>query len=98
MDEWICYSLNDYVQFKLNESGRKRWLSELRVAHDAAPDAAKHNFPTKLPEPNEKGFYQLQLWEICNIFGSIMGNGLEPPIETRILIKPIEEIEDGDTD
>lgn len=91
MGEWICLSLNDFVKFKLNEAGRKKWLNELKVARDAAPEKAKKHFSVEIPEPDEKGFHELQMFEVMNLFGSIMGNGMEPPIEIRILVKPMED-------
>ena len=93
MGEWIYYSLNDFVKFKLNEVGRKKWENDLKVLRDSVPPKAQKLIDVKVPEPDEDGFHKLQLWEICQIFGSLMGNGFEPPIEIGILIKPAEEKE-----
>lgn len=71
----ITVNLNQHCRVKLTELGRMQWKkhwNEFGVEPQIVP-----------PD----GSLRLSLWEMANVFGPCLGNGMNVPFETEIIIE-----------
>ena len=78
MSDWRTINMNDAIRFKMTKSGKKIW-------RDYWTPYTPGREP-KLPSIDDDGWMRDQLWQVANIFGPHMGNGLPAPIETEIQV------------
>lgn len=72
------FNINDNVKVKLTELGRLVYLNYQRQFVSNA----------ELPEPDENGYHEFQMWVLMSIFGQSMYNGGAIPFEgVHILIR-----------
>lgn len=74
---WREINLNDTIKFKPTPVGLRLYDRHWR-SYKIEPPALKYD---------AEGYVSMQLWEVMNIFGGEMGNGLPVPVETRIQVE-----------
>lgn len=78
-----AFNINSCVKVKLNERG----IEILKNAHEELKEKVPSIGEFELPEIDEKGYSEFQLWKFMNKFGPYMGAGIEPPFDTNIVIE-----------
>lgn len=77
----IPFNINSFVRVKVTEIGHKQH----RKLHDDLIALAKGVYWPYVPlEVDADGWTPMQLWEVMQVWGPHMGNGLPVPIETEI--------------
>jgi len=80
------FNLNNYVQIKLTEKGKQvlqqKIDSDLAILNRYGIDTSTYD----RSEP-EDGYWKFQLWEVMQIFGPYMKQGLENVIEMDIILE-----------
>lgn len=78
-DKCFKFNINETVYVKLTAKGldvhKKYWEEIFKYS----------KYEYNPPKPNSEGYYQFQLWDLMNIFGSSCYNGCKAPFETYIL-------------
>jgi hypothetical protein len=83
------FNINQYVYIRLTEVGYATW----KERHDDMyrPYPAYHSEIKPIEhykqQANDEGFIKMQLWEVMQLFGHKMGNGMPVPFETEILLE-----------
>lgn len=82
---YTIFNVNHNVEVKLTDKGRdiyyhkNDWMNKKR-------NLPNGYFPQVKPKEVD-GWFECQLWELMEIFGSHMSMGLDNPFETNIRIK-----------
>lgn len=77
------FNVNDYVRVKLTPTGKEILRKQFEERHERMPQVFKE---LSLPEEDENGFSQWQMWRLFETFGEHIFLGCEPPFETEIEI------------
>lgn len=81
----MTFNLNDYVWVKIKPRGidllRNHWRNAAEILKRNLDEVINNQHPI-----NEEGYSRFQAHEMCNIFGPELHNGINPPIETIIII------------
>ena len=77
------FNINEYVRVKLTPTGKGILRKQFVERHERMPDVFKE---LSLPEEDEQGFSQWQMWRLFETFGNHVFLGCEPPFETEIEI------------
>ena len=70
-------NMNNYVKFKLEDHGKEIWLNHYK----------ENGIDFTIPECDEEGFHELQMWQYCQIFGEHMGNGFNNPTNLNVKVQ-----------
>lgn len=84
---WNKIHLNDTVKVKLTPHGLRHYR-EKQSSFNASLPARIKPFPID-PPLDEEGFYQTQLWQLMNLFGSSLYMGGPMPFEASFKFSPI---------
>jgi len=74
---WTPFNINDHVRVKITARGARVWEGHWRSYGLEPPPI----------ERDADGYTELQAHGMMRIFGADMSVGIDPPIETEILVK-----------
>lgn len=81
----MTFNLNDYVWVKIKPRGkdllREHWGYAAEILKRDLDEIINYQHPI-----NKEGYRRFQAYEMCNIFGPELRNGINPSIETTIII------------
>jgi hypothetical protein len=77
------FNVNEYVRVRLTETGKNILRKKFDSAHERMPQAFKE---FALPEEDEHGFSEWQMWHLFANFGEHIYLGCKPPFEAEIEI------------
>jgi len=87
------FNINDYVMIKITEMGDFIYYHQ----HDELNRSMGKEFvKPKYPVKDEDGYTRIQMWQVMEIFGGYLANGVAVPFETTIRIddKDLKGLED----
>ena len=85
----MIFNINNYVEIKLTQYGKDILKEKEDKIFTEYPSLKEYLYKYKV---NNRGYLKLQLWEVMNIFGDHLGNGLQVPFEMKIKME-IKDVE-----
>lgn len=85
----MIFNINNYVEIKLTQYGKDILKEKEDKIFTEYPSLKEYLYKYKV---NNRGYIKLQLWEVMNLFGSYLGNGLQNPFEIKIKME-VKDVE-----
>ena len=78
------FNINNYIKVRLTDSGREIHKQRHAALFTGYP---AQKYPYQPPKEDADGWSRWQAWDFMATFGPYMGNGLDVPAETEIIIE-----------